>query len=105
MTRLSERYAVAAQIGPDDVADLASAGFVAVICNRPDHEEPAQPTAGELSAACVQAGIEFHHIPVTTPPFPENAVEAHRQVLDACDGPVLGYCRSGARSRMIWESS
>jgi uncharacterized protein (TIGR01244 family) len=105
ITRIAENYAVAAQILADDVAAIAAEGFVAIICNRPDNEEPGQPTAAEISAACDAAGLAFHHVPVSGMPVASAVIqEQHRLIADS-DGPVLGYCRSGQRSQFIWAAS
>ena len=58
----------------------------------------------EIAAACEEAGLAFHHIPVSGMPFLEAAVQEHRDAIDASAGPVLGYCRSGQRSMMIWQA-
>lgn len=102
--KLNDGYAVSAQIQADDVAALAEAGFVAVICNRPDDEEAGQPTAAEIGEACHKAGIAFHHVPVTGGYLTAEAVLLHKSIIESADGPVLGYCRSGQRSAMIYES-
>ena len=45
-------FAVAPQLGPDDMADVAAAGYKSVIINRPDFEGgPDQPTAADVSKA------------------------------------------------------
>ena len=103
LSRLTENYAVAEQIQPADVARIAAQGFVAVICNRPDNEEPGQPRVDEIAAECEAVGMKFHHIPVSGMPIPQAAVQAHRGVIDSSSGPVLGYCRSGQRSMVIWQ--
>ena len=47
---LTENFAVAPQLGPDDMADVAAAGYKSVIINRPDFEGgPDQPTAADVS--------------------------------------------------------
>jgi sulfide:quinone oxidoreductase len=104
LSRLTEIYAVAEQIQPADVAAIAAQGFVAVICNRPDDEEPGQPQVNEIAAACEKVGISFHHIPVSSMPIPEEAVQEHHGIIDSSSGPVLGYCRSGQRSMIIWQA-
>jgi sulfide:quinone oxidoreductase len=103
-SRLTDNYAVAEQIQPADVAGIAAQGFVAVICNRPDNEEPGQPQVNEIAEACEEASIAFHHIPVTGMPIPAAVVQQHRDAIDASTGPVLGYCRSGQRSMVIWQA-
>lgn len=102
---ITDDYAVVAQILPNDVVKIAADGFHAVICNRPDNEEPGQPTAGEIAAECEKAGIAFHHIPVSGMPIAVDSVAEQRRIIDASGGPVLAYCRSGQRSLIIWQAS
>lgn len=103
-SRLADNYAVAEQIQATDIAEIAAQGFATVICNRPDNEEPGQPSAAEVAAACEAADISFHHIPVAVMPIAEEVAQAHRAAIDASDGPVLAYCRSGQRSMLIWQA-
>lgn len=103
-SKLTENYAVAEQIQPDDVAEIAAQGFVTLICNRPDDEEPGQAQAHEIAAACEAAGIAFYHVPVSGMPIPAAAVQQHRDAIDASAGPVFAYCRSGQRSMVIWQA-
>lgn len=105
ISRITDNYAVSPQISADEVAYCAELGFVAIICNRPDGEEPGQPTAAEISRECIKAGLAFHHVPVSGMPISEQAVREHHQVIAASAGPVLGYCRSGQRSLIIWQAS
>lgn len=91
-------FAVAPQILPADMDDLAAQGFRTVICNRPDGEEEGQPDAAAMRAAAEAAGIAYHHIPVSGGQFPPAAVDAFRAVRTQADGPVLAYCRTGTRS-------
>jgi sulfide:quinone oxidoreductase len=103
--RISEDYAVAPQILPNDVASIAAEGFVAIICNRPDDEEPGQPTAAEIAAACEVAGLTFHHIPFSGMPVAMELIQEQRLLIEVSAGAVLGYCRSGQRSQFIWQAS
>ena len=105
ISQITDDYAVAAQILPDDVAALAAKGFVTIICNRPDGEEPGQPSAAEIAAACDAAGLAFHHIPVSGMPIAVESIEEQRRLITNSDGPVLAYCRSGQRSQIIWSAS
>ncbi len=104
ITEISESYAVCAQISPKHVAQIAAAGFVTIICNRPDNEELGQPSFAEIAAACEKAGVALHHVPVIGIQIPPDAVTEHRRIIDASDGPVLAYCRSGHRSTVIWQA-
>jgi len=104
MRQLDDRVSVSGQIGPEDVPEIAAAGFKALICNRPDDEHgPGQPPFAQVAAAARAAGMTAFHIPFTgaTGPLPGQAEEV-AAVLAQTDGPVFLYCRSGARSTTIY---
>ena len=99
---IDSKVSVAPQILPEQMADIAAAGFVAIVNNRPDDEEPGQPTGAEIQAAAEAAGLAYTAIPVTHAGFGHGQLDAMRAALDAADGPVLAYCRSGTRSCNLW---
>jgi uncharacterized protein (TIGR01244 family) len=99
---IDSKVSVAPQIDPAQMADIAAAGFVAIVNNRPDDEEPGQPSGAEIQAAAEAAGLAYTAIPVTHAGFGHGQLDAMRAVLDAADGPVLAYCRSGTRSCNLW---
>ena len=94
-------FAVAPQIEPDDMAELAERGFKLVINNRPDGESPDQPTSAEMASAADIAGLDYYYIPVRGGPG-RNEVEAVRAAVSEAEGPVLAFCRSGTRSIITW---
>ena len=98
---VTDEFSVAPQISVADVVEAKAQGFTAIVCNRPDGEDPGQPSAAEIAAAAQAAGLTYTHIPVRGAPGPAE-VEAMRQAVDAADGPVLAYCRSGTRSITTW---
>ena len=98
---VTDDFSAAPQINLADVAEARRRGFTAIICNRPDGEDPGQPSAAEIAAAAEAAGLTYAHIPVRGAPGPAG-VEAMRQAVDAASGPVLAYCRSGTRSITTW---
>jgi len=100
--RVTDDFSTAPQISVADVAEAARLGFKAIINNRPDGEEPGQPSAAEIGAAAEAAGLAYAHIPVRGGPGPAE-VEAVRQALAAAGGPVLAFCRSGTRSIVTWS--
>lgn len=104
ISQLTDEYSVSPQISAEDVAALAADGFVTVICNRPDDEDPGQPSAAEIAAACKNAGLSFHHIPFTSMPIPDEAIAGHQQAINDSAGPVFAYCRSGQRCMLIWQA-
>lgn len=105
ITKISDDFAITSQVLPTDIADIAAAGYMAIICNRPDGEEAGQPCAEDIALACEEAGIAFHHIPVSGMPASQDLVDQHREVINSSAGPVLGYCRTGQRARYLWNGN
>ncbi|SEN56818.1 TIGR01244 family protein [Sphingomonas gellani] len=100
--QLNETVAVAPQIAPDDLAEIKAAGFVAIVNNRPDDEEPGQPSGESIRAAAEAAGLSYAAIPVTGAGFSHPQLDAMARALVDAGGPVLAYCRSGTRSCNLW---
>lgn len=100
--RIDDRFAVAPQIAVEDVAAIRDAGYVAIVNNRPDGEEPGQPAGDAIRAAAEAAGLGYTAIPVTHAGFSHPQVTAMIDAIDGADGPVLAYCRSGTRSCNLW---
>lgn len=100
--KLDDSISVAGQISPADIAEAAAQGFAFIINNRPDDEQPGQPAAAEIEAAAKSAGLGYRAIPITHAGFSENQVAAMQEALEAAQGPVLAFCRSGTRSTLVW---
>lgn len=100
--QVTDDFAVSPQISLDDIAAAADQGFRLVINNRPDGEQPGQPTSAEVEAAAKAAGLDYVHIPVVGQPTPDQ-VEANRVAIAGAEGPVLAFCRSGTRSIVTWS--
>lgn len=100
--KVTDDLSVSPQIELSDVARAKAEGFVLLINNRPDGEAPDQPSSDEMKAAAEAAGIAYAHIPVRGGPTQEQ-VDLERALLAEAKGPVLAYCRSGARSIVTWS--
>lgn len=100
MRQLEDGMFVAGQIMPEDVPQLAAAGIVLIINNRPDGEEPRQPAAAGIGAAARAAGIAYRDAPVAQ--LTPEAIETMRDTLADAAGPVLAFCKSGTRSTYLW---
>jgi sulfide:quinone oxidoreductase len=103
--RLSETLSVSAQVEPGEVQSLAGAGFRSIISNRPDGEDPGQPTWAEIAAAAMAAGMQARHIPVTPGTIGDDDVARFSAALDELPGPVLAFCRTGGRAASLWALS
>lgn len=91
---------VAGQIHPNDMDDAVAHGVRRIVNNRPDHEEPGQPTSAEVETAARAAGLDYVHAPARGLPD-ASVVAAVGSALE--DGePVLLFCKSGMRSAAAW---
>lgn len=100
--RITPAYSVAPQITPEDAQAIADAGFVAVICNRPDEENPPELHAEPVGAALRDAGLAFHLLPVGHGGMTPALIAEQRRIVDEAGGPVLAYCRTGTRCTHVW---
>jgi sulfide:quinone oxidoreductase len=99
---LTDDLSVSPQLRPEDLPVLAARGFRSVINNRPDGEEPDQPTSAALAQAAAAAGLAYRHLPVVSGQVQDAEVEAFMKLLDELPAPVLAFCRTGTRSTTLW---
>ena len=105
IVKLTESIAVSAQITPENVAEIAAAGYKVLVNNRPDGEEANQPSNADIAAAAQAAGMEYHYMPITAGNFPGPDFGRMRTLLDDTVRPVLAFCRSGTRCTNLWVAS
>ena len=100
--RLSPQMLASPQIGLADIAQAKALGVTLIVNNRPEGESDDQTPGAEIEAAAHEAGIDYLAIPVTHAGFSHPQVEAMADALERSTGRVLGYCRSGTRSTLLW---
>ncbi|WP_328189943.1 TIGR01244 family sulfur transferase [Marinobacter sp. OP 3.4] len=103
--KIDDAISVAPQISPDDVAEIARLGFRTLVANRPDHEEPGQPTMAELEQAARDHGITWVYLPVESGNILDEDVDAFAPMFEEAEKPVLAFCRSGTRCSVLWALS
>ncbi len=99
---ITPRYAVSPQITVEDVPAIAEAGFVKVICNRPNAEVPADMQSDAIGDAVRAAGLEYEVLELTHQTMTPENVSRQRDMAETCSGPVLAYCASGTRCSVVW---
>ncbi len=104
LTQLDARYWVSPQITVEDVAEAKEQGFDTIVCNRPDGESADQIPAADIARACEAAGIKFVELPMNGPNFTQEQVSTLASLLSSQD-KVLGYCRSGNRSSILYRAT
>ena len=98
--KLSADVTVASQPDLSEFRDIAAEGYVLLINNRPDGEDPTQPGSEAEEEACDAAGLAYAHIPMG--PVTESTVRHFQSVVKGASGPAFVHCRSGTRSANLW---
>lgn len=103
---LNNNFAVAPQLGSEDMAAVAAAGYKSVIINRPDFEGGAdQPTAETVAAAARAAGLQVVYQPVVSGGMTPADVARFAELLKTLPTPILAYCRTGTRCTVLYRAA
>jgi uncharacterized protein (TIGR01244 family) len=102
MKQISDRLYVGPQLTAEYIRRVKSQGFAAIINNRPDGEEPGQPSAVENRSAAEGVQLSYSHIPVTAGQISESQLRAFQEALSQADGPVLAHRKTGTRSAILY---
>lgn len=103
---LTDSFAVAPQLSPEDMRAVADAGFKSVIINRPDHEGGSQqPTSHDVMVAARAAGLAVEYQPVVSGAMTPQDVARFAELLKQLPSPVLAYCRSGTRCANLFQAA
>ncbi|NYT58961.1 TIGR01244 family phosphatase [Alcaligenaceae bacterium] len=103
---LTEDFAVAPQLAPENMQEVADAGFRSVIINRPDLEGgPDQPLSSEIMAAAHVAGLEVVYQPVVSGAMTHEDVVQFAQNMNTLPAPVLAFCRTGTRCTHLFQAA
>ncbi len=106
MIPLDEHTLISGQIQPGDLSQIAKAGVLLVVNNRPDGEAlMGQPHAAKLEEAARAHGLAFLDLPFTMNTLTPDHVARFAKALAESKGRVLAYCRSGSRSSLLWAAA
>ena len=98
------QFGTLGQIDPSHLAEIAKQGYKSVINNRPDFEEgPHQPTNASIVAEAEKLGLNYVYLPVMPGSFTPEEVQEMARLLKTMPGPILAFCRSGARSTNLYH--
>jgi uncharacterized protein (TIGR01244 family) len=99
---LSDVVFASEQIALSDIAAAKAAGITTIINNRPDGEDLRAPQSEAIEAEALAVGLSYVSIPIGHSGFSEPQIDAMIDALQAAEGGVLAYCRSGTRSTFLW---
>lgn len=106
ITQVNDMFSVSPQLTASQIQQVAALGFRSVINNRPDGEAgPDQPTHQSMSEAAAAAGLQYVYLPVSPSTASEQEVKAMQSAIAQLPQPVLAFCRSGARSRRLYDAA
>ncbi|MDI7863752.1 TIGR01244 family sulfur transferase [Rhizobiaceae bacterium n13] len=103
--QINDEYSVSGQITVEDLDQIKALGFQSIVCHRPDHESPDQPLFADIAKRAEELGLSITHIPVGPMGVTADAVTQMVDALDEFPRPMLGYCRSGARSTAVYQQT
>jgi uncharacterized protein (TIGR01244 family) len=102
----SDQFGTIGQIEPSHLAEIAAQGYKSVINNRPDGEGgPDQPSNASIQAEAEKLGLNYAYLPVVPSAINVDQVREMARLLKTMPGPVLAFCRSGARSTNLYQLS
>jgi uncharacterized protein (TIGR01244 family) len=100
----NEQFGTLGQIDPSHLAEIAAQGYKSVINNRPDGEGgPDQPTSASIQAEAEKLGLSYAYLPVVPTAMTVDQVREMARLLKTMPGPILAFCRSGARSTNLYQ--
>jgi len=102
MKQVSDKLFVSPQVTQTELVQAKAAGISAIINNRPEDEEPGQPSAASNAASAAELGLGYTHIPVAQGQYSLERVRAFQAAIAAAEGPVLAHCKTGTRSASLY---
>jgi len=105
LKKLSATVTVSDQILPSDLEEIAALGFRSIVCNRPDGESSDQPAFAEISAEARLHALEARYLPIRNRQIDNNDAVSFAELHGELAKPIFVYCKSGARSIALWQSS
>ncbi len=103
MNNLAHKVTFSPQITTEQVKLIAEQGYKTVICNRPDNEEIGQPTSASIAEACKQEGLAFKEVSYSGGNLTQEDIDTFAEFFNNNEQPVYMYCRSGNRSKMLYQ--
>ena len=101
MSATPNQVQISGQIQLADLDALKAAGIGTVINNRPDGEAPDQPSSQEVEAKAAELGMKYFYVPVSPRGLTEDNLEKMAVALEASEGEVFAYCRTGNRTGVL----
>ncbi len=102
---MSHKISITGQITPDQVSIIAENGFKTIINIRPDNEQVTQPSSQDFAMATKQANLAYYHLPFDDERLSLVTVEQFASYYHAFPKPILMFCGTGARAKLLYQSA
>ena len=102
---MTDNLTIYKQIYPIQCSKLAELGYRSVINIRPDNEADTQPSSTDLAVATKEANITYHHLPFDDERLSLVTVEQFAAFYHAVPKPILMFCGTGARAKLLYQSA
>ncbi len=102
---MTENLTIYKQIYPVQCAKLAELGYRSIINIRPDDEHITQPSSQDLASATEKANLSYHHLPFDDERLSMLTVEQFAAYYHAFPKPILMFCGTGARAKLLYQSA
>lgn len=93
------------QIYPSQCVKIAELGYRSVLNIRPDAEVVMQPNSYDLAAATKEANLNYNHLPFDDERLSMLTVEQFAALYHAMPKPILMFCGTGARAKLLYQSA
>ncbi|AOY44685.1 MULTISPECIES: beta-lactamase hydrolase domain-containing protein [Psychrobacter] len=93
------------QIYPSQCIKIAELGYRSVLNIRPDAEIETQPNSCDLATATKEANLTYHHLPFDDERLSMLTVEQFAEFYHAMPKPILMFCGTGARAKLLYQSA
>jgi sulfide:quinone oxidoreductase len=101
-TKINDFLSVAGQISLADIGAFAKEGYVTIINNRPDNEEPGQLDHAAAEAEAKKQGLDYRYQPIVSSAISQRDVTEFQNHLLRDGKPILAHCRSGTRCYLLY---
>ena len=102
----SSTFSTSSVIAASDARQLKALGVNTIIDNRMETQSvPLIPSVSDIRTAAVDAGIAFHHYPVSSANLTKEIGREYSNLLSSCQPPVLALCNSGNSATKLYMIS
>jgi sulfide:quinone oxidoreductase len=104
LVQLNKQVSVSGQMIVDDVAEVVANGVKLLVCNRPDDEDVGQIPYLEIQAEAERQGLNTRLLAFSSYQITNDNRDLLVELI-ATKQKIHLYCRSGSRSRRLWQTA